>query len=259
VSAPPPQKSVEIVSRVLRRTGLVFPRGMLGDEVARLAAALHVDGPATDDLDALVTDATTSLWGDLQPPILAAVRMHLGRAEGHDYEDLSRVLVWAEDADPDNPLARALTVRAAQELGAAVEFAEGHLRAVEPAVAEGGRAGAVAAARVTGVAVVALLDLDPEDFATEIVEYIERGEDAEALDALARMTGDLETRSWARDALRAMSVPDAPFVTAAVHHLADGDPPPDPADDAVWVPTILALADEGIERALAQEADSAAG
>jgi hypothetical protein len=256
MSAPADDRAAQVIARVLRRTGLVFPRGMLGDDVASLAAALQDDGRDADALDALVTEATAALWDELQPPTLAAVQMHLARADGRDYEDLSRVLIWAEDAGPENPLARALTVRAAHELAAAVEFAEQHLRAVEPTVAGGGRAGAIAAARAMGAAVIALLDLDPEDFATEIVDYIDRDQDGDALDDLARETGDFETRAWGRDALRVLAVADAPAATAAVHLLAEGDPPPDPADDAVWVPTILALADEGVERALAQEAEA---
>jgi hypothetical protein len=52
--------------------------------------------------------------------------------------------------------------------------------------------------------------------------------------------------------------PEAPAAAAAVRHLASGAPPEDPAEDLVWVPTILSLAGEGIERSLADEAGSAA-
>jgi hypothetical protein len=251
------ERPAQIIGRVLRRTGLGFPRGMLGDDVALLAAALAGPDPEPGELDDLVTVATVALWDDLQPPILAAVEMHLARADGRDRDDLIRILPWAEQTDAANPLARALTVRAAQELGAAVTQAEQQLRAADPVVGAGGRAGAVAAARAMGAAVIALLDLDPEDFAGEIVDYVDRDQDADALDDLARATGDLETRSWARDVVLALSAPDAPAATAAVHQLAAGDVPADAAEDAVWVPTILALADEGVERALAQEAERA--
>lgn len=251
-----PDRPARVVGRVLRRTGLAFPRGMLGDDAARLAAALG--GAGGGELDALVTAASEDLWADLQPPTLAAVRLHLERAEGRDRTDLETVLVWAELEDPDNPLARALTVRAAQELAGALRHAEEQLRAVEPSVAAGGREGAVAAARALGAAVIALLDLDPEDFAAEIVDYVERDQSAEALDRLARATGDLETRTWAREVARALEVDGAPAASRAVRALAAGAPPDDPAEDAVWVPTILALAHEGLERALAQEADGAA-
>lgn len=250
-------RPAQVVARVLRRTGLTFPRGMLGDDTAVLAAALAAPDPDAAELDRLVSAATAALWAELQPPVMAAVEMHLSRAEGTDREDLTRVLAWAAEHDAQNPLARALTVRAAQELHAAVEYAERHLEAAEAAVAAGGPAGAVAAARAMGAAVIALLDLDPEDFATEIVEYVERDEDAAALDTLARTTGDLETRTWARDVVRALSASGAPAATDAVHALAVGDPPVDAAEDAVWVPTILSLADEGVERALASDAGSA--
>ena len=254
---PSPERSAQVAARVLRRTGLGFPRGMLGEDAARLAAALDGSDADAAELDALVTAATRGLWTDLQPPTLAAVRMHLGRANGQDREDLTTVLAWAELADPDNPLARAMTVRAAQELAAALGNAEDHLRAAESAVVGGGRDGAIAAARALGAAVGVLLDLDPEDFSVEIVDYVDRDQSVEALDELARATGDLETRLWAREVLRALDVDDAPAASEAVRALAGGHPPDDPAEDAVWVPAILALAQEGLERALAQEADAA--
>jgi len=244
----------QVTARVLRRTGLGFPRGMLGEDAARLAAAL--DDADAAQRDVLVTAATRGLWADLQPPTLAAVRMHLARADGQDREDLTTVLAWAEQEDPDNPLARAMTVRAAQELAAALRNAEDRVRAAEAAVAGGGREGAVAAARALGAVVVLMLDLDPEDFAAEIVDYVDRDQSGAALDALARATGDLETRMWAREVLRPLQVDDAPAASEAVRELAQAPLPDDPAADAVWVPAILVLANEGLERALAHEAEA---
>jgi hypothetical protein len=249
--------SAAVIARVLRRTGLGFPRGVVDAQTARLAALLDQPDLDPGTLDAQVSAATLTLWGDLQPPIVAAVLVHLSRADGQDQQDLERVLAWAERDDPDNPLARALTVRAAQELGTAVRYAEDQMRAAEAAVAMGGPAGALAAARALGAAVVALLDVDPEDFAAEIVDYIDDDQSAEALDELARITGDPETRLWARAALAALELGDAPAATLAVHALAAGEPPEDPAADAVWVPAILALVEEGLERALAQEVEDA--
>jgi hypothetical protein len=257
MSDPDSERPAQVIARVLRRTGLVFPRGMLGDDAARLAAALEGSGAGPGELDALVTVAAHDLWADLQSPTLAAVQMHLTRADAQDRADLETVVGWAELEDPDNPLARALTVRAAQELATAVRHAENQLRAVEPSVAAGGREGAVAAARALGTVVVVLLDLDPEDFASEIVDYVDRDQSGEAVDGLARATGDPETRVWAREVLRPLDVDEAPAASAAVRALAAGDPPADPAEDAVWVPAILALAEEGLQRALAQEADAA--
>jgi len=256
VSTADVERSAQVIARVLRRTGLVFPRGMLGDGAARLAAALDGANTGAGELDALLTAASHDLWADLQPPTLAAVRMHLARADGQDRADLETVIGWAELDDPDNPLARALTVRAAQELATALRRAEDQLRAVEPSVAAGGREGALAAARTLGVVVVLLLDLDPEDFAIEIVDYVDRGQGSDAVDGLARATGDFETRLWAREVLRHLDVDAAPAASAAARALASGAPPHDAAEDAVWVPSILALVDEGLERVLAQEAEA---
>ena len=52
----------------------------------------------------------------------------------------------------------------------------------------------------------------------------------------------------------AMPRPEAPAASAGVRHLASGAPPDDPAEDLVWVPTILSMAEEAIERALVEEA-----
>lgn len=250
-------RPAQVIARVMRRTGLGFPRGMLGEDTARLAALLDRPEVNPIELETQITVATTALWRHLQAPVASAIRMHLSRADGQDREDLGQVLEWAHRDDDGNPLARALTVRAAREFGAAVRHAEDQLRAVEGVVGHGGPAGAVAAARALGAAVVALLDLDPEDFAPEIADYVDQDQSAEALDVVARATGDRETRAWARDALAALDVADAPDATDAVQQLADGEPPEDPAQDAVWVPVILALVAEGLERALAYEAESA--
>lgn len=241
----------EVLARVLRRTGLAFPRGVVGEEVAALAAALGTPGTPPRRLDALVSDAATALWPELSASTAAALRMHRSRAAGTDAADLDLALGWAEADDADNPLARALVVRAAQELAASLDRAERILVQAEPAIAEGGRNAAVAAARAVGAAAVALLDLDPEDFAPEIAEYVDAGEDGDALDHLTRRTGDIETRAWAREALLVLGPGAAPRASAAARDLAAGAPPEDPAEDAVWVPVMLALVEEAFERALA--------
>ena len=46
------------------------------------------------------------------------------------------------------------------------------------------------------------------------------------------------------------------MAAAAVRHLASGPTPEDAALDLVWVPTILALTQEAIERSLAEEVAS---
>ncbi len=243
----------ELIARVLRRTGLSFPRGVLTEEVAELAVLIGSDVASGAVWEDALTVASASMWEQLQAPIVAAVNMHLGRADGDDREDLAQVLLLAQRFDPTQPLARALTARAATELRASVQYAEDRMRTAEHAVANGGPQGAVAAARALGAAGVALLDLDPEDFAPEIVVYIDADQSVEALDELARITGDVETRAWAREALGALHVADAPAASAALGALTAGEMPEDPAEDAVWVPVVMALVDEGLERALAEE------
>jgi hypothetical protein len=164
------------------------------------------------------------------------------------------VLGWAASESPDTPLARALAVRAATELAAADARARERLRAAEGAIAEGGPGAAVAAATAAGAIAADLLDLDPEDFAPEIAAYVAAGRRPEDISQLARSTGDPEIRAWARGAVAAADDPDAPAAAAGVRHLASGPPPADPAEDLVWVPTILALVEEAIERALVDEA-----
>lgn len=244
-----------VLATVLARTGLAFPRGVLGDETRRLAQILNGDDAGGEDLDDLVTRAAAGLWPELQPSTQAALERYVSQSEPGEEEPLLRALAWArhESAD-ENPLARALVVRAAQELAAALGRGARILEHAEPAIAAGDAQGAVAAAEAAGAAVVELLDLDPEDFAAEIYEYVENDESAEALDTLARSTGDEETRAWAREALSDLAG-DATGTAAgtAMAALTDGDPPPDPADDAVWVPTVLALVQLGFERALTAE------
>lgn len=236
---------------MLRRTGLAFPRGVVGEEVAALAAALETPGTSPQRLERLVAEAAEALWPELAASTAAALRMHRARAAEGDARDLDVALGWAERDDPGNPLARALVVRAARELAASLARAERIMVQAEPAIAEGGRGAAVAAARAVGAAAVALLDLDPEDFATEIAEYVDAGEDGEALDRLTRRTGDIETRAWAREALGVLAPETAPAAAGAVRGLVEGAPPEDPAEDAVWVPVMLALVEEAFERALA--------
>ena len=239
-----------VLAGVLQRTGLAFPRGVLGEETARIARVLNGDDVGAD-LDGMVTAAAAALWPEMQPSTLAALRRHAGQPAGADGESLRRVMAWAEDPDAEgNPLARALCVRAAQELAGAHARAARTLEQAERTVARGDSMAAMAAANAIGAVVVELLDLDPEDFADEIYAYVERDESPEAMDTLARSTGDEETRAWARRALAGITGAGAPSTAAAVAALADGPPPADPAGDAVWVPTLLVLVQQAFERAL---------
>lgn len=236
--------------RVLALTGLSFPRGVLGPETWALARALGDDGDPGADPAALADAAAAAHWPELRGPMQAALLRGRAAAAPEDREAFEIVLAWAADEDPDTPLARALAVRAATELAAAGERARGHLRAAEASIAAGGPGAAVAAATAAGAIAADLLDLDPEDFEPEITAYVRAGRRPEDIAELARSTGDPEIRAWARGAVAATDDPDAPAAAAGVRHLASGPPPEDPSEDLVWVPTILALAEEGIERAL---------
>jgi len=244
----------EALGRVLALTGLSFPRGVLGPETWALVRALSHEGDPGADPAELAGAAAAAHWPQLRGPMEAAPLRARARAAPEDHEAFEIVLAWAADDDPDTPLARALAVRAATELAAAGERARAVLRAAEAVVAEGGPEAAVAAATTAGAIAVALLDLDPEDFAPEIASYVSAGRRAEDVDELARATGDPEIRAWARTAVAAADDPEAGQAAAGVHVLAAGPPPADAAEDLVWVPTILALVEEAMERALAEEA-----
>ncbi len=244
----------EALGRVLAVTGLSFPRGVLGPETWALARALTPGADPADDPAVLAGAASAAHWPELRGPMEAALLRAAAGASPADGEAFAIVLDWAADEDPDTPLARALAVRAATELAAADARARAALRAAEPTVADGGAEAAVAASTAAGVIAADLLDLDPEDFAPEITEYVEAGAREEDIATLARATGAPEIRSWARAAVARTDAPDAPEASAGVRHLASGDPPEDPAEDLVWVPTILALTQEAVERSLVDEA-----
>jgi hypothetical protein len=239
----------EALLRVLTLTGLSFPRGVLGPETWALARALSDESSASDPAE-LAAAAAAEHWPLLRGPMETALLQAAAQAAPEDGEAFEIVLGWAADTDPDTPLARALAVRAATELAAAGLRSGERLLAAEPVVAEGGPPAAIAAARAAGAIAVDLLDLDPEDFALEIADYVDAGRRPEDVDALARASGDPEIRAWARAAVAATEEPLAPHAEEGVRILASGPPPPDPAEDLIWVPTILSLVEEGIERAL---------
>lgn len=240
----------DALARVLGVTGLAIPRGLAGEEVRRLAEGLDADAPA-GEVDAAAGAVAAAHWPELRGAMEAAVRRGLSDAPAGDAEAFGTVLGWAGDPDPDNPLARALAVRVASELLGARARAREHLRSAETAAALGGAPAAVAAAAGAGGAVVELLDLDPEDYEPEILAYVEADGAPAALDALARATGELDVRGWARRELTALEAPATPSAQEAVRRLASGPVPEDPAADLVWVPTILALAQRGLELAAA--------
>jgi hypothetical protein len=240
--------------RVLALTGLSFPRGVLGPETWALARALSDEAEPGADPAELAAAAAAAHWPELRGPMEAALLRGRSAAAAEDQEAFALVLPWAADESADTPLARALAVRAASELAAAGARARERLRASEEAIAQGGPPAAVAAATAAGAIAADLLDLDPEDFDQEIAAYVAAGRRPEDIAELARATGDPEIRTWARSAVAATDDPEAPAAAAGVRHLASGPPPEDAAEDLVWVPTILSLAEEAIERALVDEA-----
>ena len=247
----------DALARVLALTGVGLPRGVLGAETVALADALAGRG---GDVEALAGRAAAAHWGELRGPMEAAVRRGAREAAGGpDEEAFALVLGWAADPDPDNPFARALAVRAAVELDAARARAREHLRAAEPALLADDVHAAARATQVAGALAVALLDLDPDDFGPEIAAYAGGARAEEDVDELARATGDPEIREWARRAVVTVDEPDAPTAVAAVAQVADGPPPEDPAEDLVWVPAILALAEEAVERAVVEQAERGPG
>ncbi len=251
--------SEDALLRVLAITGLSLPRGVLGPETWALARALSDDAEPGGDPAELAGAASAAHWPGLRGPMEAALQHARARADEEDVPAFDVVLAWAADDDPDSPLARALAVRAATELAAAGDRSRARLRAAEEVVAEGGPEAAVAAATAAGAIAADLLDLDPEDFAPEIAAYVTGGSRTEDIAELARSTGDPEIRDWARSAVAATDEPDAPYASEAIAVLAAGPPPDDPAEDLVWVPTVLALTEEAVERSLADEASTSPG
>ena len=248
------------LGRVLARTGLAFPRGLLGDEARALADAMLAGAPEPEELRPLVADVAAAHWETLRAPVETAL---LRAAEqdaqtgGHDAAALSEAIAWASQASPDNPLALALAARAGVELAAATRRAWEQLESVEAAI-ETGDAGRLS--RAVGRIVIDLLDLDPEDFEPEIVAYV--AQEAEeghkpALQELARASGDADLRAWARETLVELDAPGTPAGLQTVRGLGDGALPDDAAEDAVWVATIEALAEEAVEIVLAGDADAA--
>lgn len=247
----------EALARVLALTGVGLPRGVLGEESWALGRALAGEGDDGEDVAELADRAARLHWETLRGPMEAAVAAGRRDATGDDVEAFDIVGEWASDPDPDNPFARALAVRAAVELAASGRRARELLREAEGALGGGDVQAAGRAAGMAGAVVVELLDLDPDDFLPEITEHIGSARSEESVDDLARATGDVEIREWARAAVAGVSDPAAPLASAALAQLADGEPPSDPAQDLVWVPAMLALVEQAVERALVEESSAA--
>ncbi|MEQ8834193.1 MAG: hypothetical protein RIB67_07080 [Miltoncostaeaceae bacterium] len=244
-------KPDEALARALALSGVALPRGVLGPETEALADALSGDGEG--DVAELADAAAVVHWRTLRAPMAHAISRAAREAEGQDAEAFEIVLDWAYDPDPDNPLARALAVRAAMEFQAARSRAREFMRHAEEQLVEDDMRSAALTTAAAGQMAAVLLDLDPEDFAGEIATYLAADGAEGALDILARETGDSEIRAWARRAVAGIVEPEAPVVMAALAQITAGEPPADPAQDLVWVPAMLSLAEEAAERALVDE------
>lgn len=247
--------------RVIAMTGLAFPRGLLGPEASALAAAIGDGAPDRSEVDARIRQVAAAQWPTLQAPMAAALARAAAPDDPADERSLAVAEEFAADADPHNPLALALAERAGLDLAAARARALDRLEAL--AATQGtdpGRPEAlVALATTAGRTVVDFLDLDPEDFGPEISAYADAETSAEeATPRLARATGDQEIREWAREALTSLEVPAPPLALASVRRMAEGPIPEDPADDALWIATVVVLAEDAIDMATT-EVDHGAG
>lgn len=237
---------------VVTGAGIGLPRGLVGDEVAALAAAIMGAAADPGDIEALTAAAAAAHWHDMRAPVEVALRRAAAVGPLEDDAAYAEAILHANDPDPDNPLARLLAAQAAAALAAARGRSQERLAALEAALGAAGARGREAASAAVGAMVVDLLDLDPEDYEPEITAFVGAGQSDVARDQLARDTSDPDVRVFAREALGALDA-DPPEAAAAVAAIAAGPPPEDPADDPVWVAAALALADEAISLALATD------
>lgn len=240
----------DAVRRVLALAPIEIPRGLLGADARELADALTAAPADPERIVALSQRVAVAHWPELRASAEATLRRTAAFAAIDDDAALARGIEWAAGDDPGNPLALALAGHAAAALGAARARAAERVRAAEPALRDGGRGAGLTLASAVGAVVIDLLDLDPEDFEPELVAYVAADQSAAALDELARATGDPDVRRWARAEVVALSVPDAPAAGGAMAELAAGALPDDPAADAIWVPAVIALAEEAIAMAM---------
>ena len=229
----------ERIARALDRTGVELPRGLLIPDALALGAP-----PASERARAQLAAAAASNWPIVRAPIGAALRRASVSADEALRADIDAALEWVDDPNPGNPLATQIALRAGRDLAAALERADRHLASLgdSPLAAE-----VVPAA---GEIVIDLIDLDADVLAEEIGVFVEDGETDDALAELARATGDVEIREFAREALIGLDLPGREDVLAEVREMvAAGSLPDDPAKDCLWVSAIQAMAREAIELA----------
>lgn len=247
-----PRADLAEMRHVVEFVGLTFPRGVLGPEAMDLATALGLPDADPALVDRLMRRVAAAQWVALQGPMNAALARVGEPSDAADARALDRAREFAEDADPENPLALALSERAGHDLAAVRARAHDRLEALAVVQAMGERRpeAMVALAATAGRITADLLDLDADDFAAEIAAYADAGTTAEAASpALVRSTGDEEIRAWAREALASLDVPAPAAALAAVRSLAAGPVPANPTDDVLWTATIIVLAEDAIDLA----------
>lgn len=234
---------------LLIEMGIGFPRGVLGDAARALGSAMAA-GAAEEELAPLRHATAQAHWDDLRLAMGAALERVAG--EGARDVRIAEALEWTLDPSPDNPFAVALADEAGRSLAAVALRNAERLDVLERRLA-GGAPPDDDLALAIGAIVVDLIDLEPMDFEDEIGDYLGAGETDGARRELARSTGDDEIREWARDELRMLDGPDAPVASRALQTIASGPPPEDPAEDAVWIATLLALVEQAVELAVVNE------
>lgn len=245
----------DALRRVLEVEGLGVPRVLVAERAREFAQRVREGGgeQRRGDLENAVEAASSRIWPDMRHSLDARLRRAAATRPPDEDEAFMTALEWTASEDSDNPLALAVVARSAAALGAAMDRTQERLRAIEIQAEEGGPQAALAIAGAVGESVVDLLDLDVEDYEPELVVYVDHDQTPEALDTLARNTDDPELRAVVREMLLDLLPTDAPAASAAVSQMAEGAPPVDPSDDALWMPAMLALAEEAISIALAAE------
>ncbi len=234
---------------LLARTGVGLPRGVLGEEAREFALAIAAGVPDAE-LERLRARAAQAHWDDLRLAVGAGLDRALAGA-CDEVAEQALALVLDERA-AGNPLALAVVEQACRTLAAVIERNRERLGVLERRLSGGAPADAELAL-VIGRIVIDLLDLDPADYEDEIAGYVRAGESDAARAELARASGDVDSRDWAREELRRVGDPDAPVASRAVGVLAAGPAPEDPAEDAVWVAAMLALVEQAVEYTMISE------
>jgi hypothetical protein len=233
---------------LIARSGAVLPRGVLGDEARAFARAV-ADGASAEELAELRARTAAAHWGQLRLALGAALERHVGETPDATAREALELTL---DERPGNPFALAVADEAGRSLAGVLERNAERLTVLQARLAAGA-APDDDLALVIGAMVVDLLDFDPEDFEQEITAYVGAGETDAARAELARATGDLDAREWAREELRRIDAAEAPVASRALRAISAGEPPEDPAVDAVWVAAILALVEQAVEYAVVSQ------